>query len=188
MTNKRQVESGFRTLILMRHAEAVDSHPKGDKYRTLTPQGTLQARTAGQLIEKMRLVPSFVIQSDAVRIIETMKNMAHSWPNPLPVCRSEPRLYNIPYDFTNLHLLNFFEQIVDQADDEAGSLLVLGHNPSIAQLVDILNKGFPSQLENNFPTATCAIFKTTAASWLLVEPDNCKLETLIVGRTVCYQV
>jgi phosphohistidine phosphatase len=164
----------------MRHAEAVDRHPGGDRNRVLTAQGRNQAHNAGTLLARMGLVPSAIIHSGAARTVETMRCMEAAWKNGVSDTSEDTRLYSLPSD-DPVRLFDIFSSIIARARDEARCLLVLGHNPSISHLAFLLNRGHAWPFETGYPPASSAIFSSEAESWTLLAPENCIAQGFILN-------
>lgn len=170
-----------RKLIIMRHAEAADPE-KGvdDKLRHLTRYGKGQARTCAVSLLANGHAPDLLIHSTATRILETRDAMLDVWPES-PRLLDDGRLYNPPYGLEPANLLHFFQRVMDQADEKYRKLLILTHNPAVAQLAEILNQGFPGILRNNYPSATACVFTSDAPRWYDVGPENSRLEMVIIS-------
>lgn len=171
-----------KTLILMRHAEAVDSHRGGNIARPLTTEGRRQAMNTGMLLAKNGLIPSQIIVSPAARTQETLAEMEQVW-DFRPERITDPRLFQIshgegPYqNLTPAMLVSSFNEILADADAEAERLMVLGHNPAIANLAHIVSRRLPIQLAINYPTATATI----------LNPGN-RWDHLAAGSCLCSKV
>ena len=168
-----------RTLILMRHAEAHDGLPADDKARLLTRNGHSQAQTCGRELRATGHVPEIVIHSTAKRIIQTRDELMTQWFEP-PRLIEDARLYTPPQGLTDDNLLHFFSRIMDQADDTATKLMVLGHTPELADVVRILNRSVPTPLSSGYPSATACVFSSSAATWYEVGPANSQLEMIVL--------
>lgn len=145
----------MQRLILLRHGKAERESMRGDDHaRRLTPRGRRDALEAGQRLVDMGFVPDLALVSDAARTRET-------WEALRPVCeacpvRFEPSLYHAEAQ-TVLDL-------VREAADLARTVLVIGHNPGLHELVLrlLIEGGASSDLLNTarsrFPTSAAAVF------------------------------
>lgn len=156
-----------KLLTLMRHAAAVDSHKNGNLARPLTTEGRRQAMQAGMLLAQNGLIPSQIIVSHAARTRETLNEMTEVWGHQPPVIVDE-RLFQISHGEGaykgEFHLISSFNDIMAQADPNAERLLVLGHNPAIANLAHMVSRRLPIELTQNYPTATATIVEM-ASPW-----------------------
>lgn len=169
-----------RILLLGRHAQANDSHRLGDKFRTLSDAGKAQAMGNGLILEKLNCVPDIIIHSDAIRAQETVAHASSIWGQPAEKI-PDPRIYLVPDGLTDNNFINFFGRILDQADDNKKCLMVVGHEPYIGRYATLMSGGLPASMKGEYPTATITVLHSSAESWSLVEPDNCKLSSVILN-------
>jgi phosphohistidine phosphatase SixA len=119
-------------LILLRHAEAQPAKAGGgDLERHLSEHGEQEARAAGVWLAKHGKRPDRVLCSHAERT-KTTATLALAALNHSP----EPQLANEIYDATPGELL----ALLDQHND-AGTVLLVGHNPGFERLVALLVEG-----------------------------------------------
>ncbi|WP_266168594.1 SixA phosphatase family protein [Dyella subtropica] len=119
-------------LILLRHAEAQPAHAGGDDLgRRLSGRGEQEARAAGHWLAKHKLHPDRVLCSPAERTKATAA-LALAALGKAP----EPLLSDDIYDATPGELL----ALLDQHGD-AGTVMLVGHNPGIERLVALLAEG-----------------------------------------------
>ncbi|MEV4131015.1 histidine phosphatase family protein [Dactylosporangium sp. NPDC049742] len=126
-----------RTLILLRHAKAVDPDPyPTDLERPLSPRGRRDAAAAGDWLRDQGLRPDLVVCSTAVRTRETLDGLHldkhhkhHKHDKHVPVV-FEHRVYLGPAHDT-LDLL--------QNTPDVATLLLIGHNPTLSMLSDLLD-------------------------------------------------
>jgi len=140
-----------RTLILLRHAKAADPdlYPT-DIERPLSPRGHRDAAAAGGWLRDQGLRPDAVLCSDAVRTRETLQELGLQ---DVPVV-FEHRVYVGPAADT-LDLLR-------HTSAEVATLLVIGHNPTLSVLSDLLA---PDALpDNGLATSGIAVHRFTE-SW-----------------------
>ncbi|MDP1643757.1 MAG: histidine phosphatase family protein [Phenylobacterium sp.] len=145
----------MQRLILLRHGKAERESMSGDDHaRRLTPRGRRDALEAGQRLVDMGFVPDLALVSDAARTRET-------WESLRPVCeacqvRIDPSLYHAEA-----------QTVLDrvrEAADGAETVLVIGHNPGLHELVLrlLIEGGASGDLLNTarsrFPTSAAAVF------------------------------
>lgn len=118
--------SGARTLLLMRHAEA--EHGRGTDYeRGLTERGRAQAEAVGRLLSRLGHVPDRVICSAAERTRQTLDGVLGAMESAL---RPEVDYSEDAYSAGVDTLL----ELVSRVDADARTVLVVAHNPTVAQL------------------------------------------------------
>ncbi len=143
----------MRTLILFRHAKAVRAHEApDDKSRELTGRGRREAAEAGAAMEERGLKPMLALVSSAKRTRETAE---YGLANFVLETRFEDALYHAAP-----------EGVWDAfASSEAESVIVVGHNPGIGELVSILvreahdGSKLARDLGGHLPTAAFAAFE-----------------------------
>ncbi|MPZ25364.1 MAG: histidine phosphatase family protein [Micromonosporaceae bacterium] len=120
-----------RSLVLLRHAKADAPRGVADEDRPLSARGQADAHAAGGWLAG-RQVPELVLCSPAKRTRQTWHAVAASLPaDAAPVVRYERRLYLGDPD----SLL----ELVQEVEDPVTRVLVIGHNPTLSQLVFTLD-------------------------------------------------
>ena len=141
-----------RRLLLIRHATAAGGPIDAD--RPLTGTGVEHAQAIGTWLARAELTPDRVLVSPARRVAQTWENAgAQLSSGPQPI--ADPRIYD-----------NTVEQVlatIREAPDDALTVAVVGHNPSIRELAAALDDGRGSPealraLERGFPAAGVAVF------------------------------
>ncbi|MES0838167.1 MULTISPECIES: SixA phosphatase family protein [Nocardiopsidaceae] len=118
--------SGARTLLLMRHAEAENGHG-ADYERGLTDLGRAQADAVGRMLSRRGYAPDHVICSGARRTRQTLDGVLGAMePGPRPEVDYSEEAYSAGVD-TLLELVN-------RVDAGVRTLLVVAHNPTVAQV------------------------------------------------------
>ncbi|WP_420963795.1 SixA phosphatase family protein [Brucella sp. IR073] len=140
-------------LYLLRHARAVRAAPRMDDFdRPLTEEGRQEARIIGKAMEAAGFVFDMAICSTAKRTRETLEQLRPALNLPFPIVDSR-ELYSAGADE--------YLEIIREAAPAAASLLVIGHNPSIAELALMLvGQGDPlalRRLSEGYPTAALAV-------------------------------
>jgi phosphohistidine phosphatase len=120
-----------RTLVLLRHAKAEppDNYPE-DFDRPLSRRGRADAEAAGKWLVKAGLVPDQVLCSAAVRTRETWQCVSAAV-GEVPVTYEQ-----------SLYLSNAVEalELIQQTAASVGTLLVIGHNPTMSVLSALLDR------------------------------------------------
>ena len=119
-------------LYLVRHAQSADKQSgQSDHDRELTPHGTMQAKQLGKIFSKRQYFFDKIICSTAKRTIQTQQLIAqheqHSG-------RNNVFLESLLYDGTSLD----YEHLVKEQESTVKHLLLVGHNPSISDLAQLL--------------------------------------------------
>ncbi len=121
-----------RTVVLLRHAKA--DRPVGlpDTDRPLTDRGHADAAAAGAWLVNQGYVPDLVLCSPARRTRQTWHSVAVALAGAgSPVVRYERPLYEGSPD----DLL----KVLQSAEPEYRTVLLIGHNPTISQLSEQLD-------------------------------------------------
>lgn len=117
----------MRTLYLMRHCKsrwddpAVDDHERG-----LTKGGKRDARLLGRALADEASPPDLILTSPARRARATARRVARAWGY-----RSEIRQVPALYGGGPLQYL----QALRRLPDEASAVLLVGHNPTLENLI-----------------------------------------------------
>jgi phosphohistidine phosphatase len=149
----------MKTLTLLRHAKSSwDDQTTRDFDRPLNPRGRRAARTIGQEMSRLQLGFDQVLASPAVRVIETLRDVEAGYGRPLGA-QFEKRIY--------LAAPETLLEIVQGADQQARSLLLVGHNPGLETLALMLSKDEPlrAELAIKYPTGTIAEMTFPAERW-----------------------
>ncbi|HLE70613.1 MAG TPA: histidine phosphatase family protein [Vicinamibacteria bacterium] len=147
----------MKTLMLLRHAKSSwkDSDVV-DHDRPLNKRGKKAAPQMGRLLSKEGLVPELILSSTAVRTRETAEAVAKA------------SSYKGPIELLDTLYLAMAGKLLSEAQshtpDSVGRLLLVGHNPGMEDLVEIL-----SGKREAFPTAALAVFKVGIDGWKALE-------------------
>jgi phosphohistidine phosphatase len=135
------------TLIVLRHAKAVTGLG-ADIDRPLNDRGRRDASAAGRHLRDEGLAPGLVLCSTATRTRQTLDELALDGESEVSF---EPRIYHNDVD-------TLFGLIGETADD-VETLLLIGHSPSVHQLVIDLSG---TEIDR-FPTSACAVLSVDGA-------------------------
>ena len=147
----------MKTLMLLRHAKSSwKDSDVSDHDRPLNKRGKKTAPQMGRLLSKEGLVPELILSSTAVRARETAKAVAKA-----ASCKGPTELLESLYLATAGKLLS---EAQSHTPDSVGRLLLVGHNPGMEDLVEIL-----SGKREAFPTAALAVFEVGIDGWKALE-------------------
>lgn len=156
----------MRRLILMRHAKAERDAPSGrDRDRPLSPRGRAEAALMARALAERGWRPDTALVSAAVRTRQTWETASDAFGD------VELQLEDALYDADPAVLRAF----IAAAEDRAGCLILIAHNPGVQQLaVELLTEGAASpalldQMAGGFPTAAAALFGVDAAGRFVYE-------------------
>ena len=151
----------MKRLILMRHAKAERHSPDGDdKSRPLHRKGHSDADKIGGFLQEMGVLPSLIIHSTAERTKETAWTVcAHLAPQPMTE----------GLDSLYLATSDSLLQAIRQTEATVETLMVVGHNPGIADLTLSMIGGATGDVSTAeimaFPTAALAIIDLPVDDW-----------------------
>ena len=166
-----------KTLILMRHGKAQEGPGKPDHDRELAARGRRDAKAAGKWLHAEGLVPDLVICSTAQRTRQTWEE----------ACRGGAHTEFV--EFRRSVYLGGSEQTLETVREDAGDMatvLVVGHNPTMAQLTSLLTDGEGSReaheaLGEGFVTSGLAVLRY-AGEWADLDLGSCALARFHVSR------
>jgi phosphohistidine phosphatase len=142
-----------RTLVLLRHAKSDWPENVADHERPLADRGRRDAPAMGRWLRETGYRPDHVKCSTALRTRQTWE-LVQDELDADPATDFEPRLYGA----TVQDLLD----VIGGAPADAGTLLVIGHNPGLEYLALTLSGDAPSEerdrMRSKFPTAAVAVF------------------------------
>ncbi|WP_289019837.1 histidine phosphatase family protein [uncultured Ornithinimicrobium sp.] len=164
-----------RTLVVIRHAKAEHGNPGGDHERELAPRGVEDAGALGRWLAGEGLLPDLVLVSTAVRTRQTAElvlqgagldaGQVPTWPS--------RGVYDGGVDATLA--------AVQEADDDATTVWLVGHQPVVSTLA--LELAEPHRSDHavieavgaGFPTSAAAVLRTDVDSWSGLGPGGARL-------------
>lgn len=167
----------LRRLVVLRHAKSARPEGVEDHRRPLAPRGTRDAPAAGRALAEADCLPDLALCSPAVRARRTWQLASAEWGTPPPV-RYDPRLYaaDVP------DLL----EVVREVPPEVETLLLVGHNPGLEDLVlDLAGDGLDDTLDRvrtKFPTSAIAVLAWRGTGWPALGPGAALLTAFMVPR------
>ena len=167
----------LRRLIVLRHAKSAWPDGVTDHRRPLAPRGLRDAPAAGRALADADCLPDLALCSTAVRARQTWELAAAQWGTPPPV-RHDPRLYaaDVP------ELL----EAVREVSAQTKTLLLIGHNPGLEELVlHLAGDGLDDALDEvrtKFPTSAIAVLAWHGDGWRSLGPGTALLTDMMVPR------
>jgi phosphohistidine phosphatase len=153
-------QAADRTLIVLRHAQAAAGYGSGDAGRPLTGRGRRDAAHAGRELAARRLVPDLVLCSTARRAEQTWQALSRARsPEWKPEVSHDSRIY----DASATTLL----ELLWETDDKVRTVLLVGHNPAVTELVHTLVRGLDPGM--GMTTSAFAVIGV-AGDWLDITP------------------
>ncbi|MFG2056454.1 SixA phosphatase family protein [Micromonospora sp. NPDC048930] len=177
MTDGRNQE---RTLVLLRHAKAEQSEEAPDTERPLSARGQADAAAAGAWLARHTLLPDVVLCSTARRTRQTWHGVAlgitgsppEGGPTgSSPVVRYEPAAYEARPE----GLL----ELVRAVTPEAGTVLLVAHNPGISLLSALLD---PERADPEGLRTTDLVVHRPTTPWAALAPGGAPITARHTAR------
>lgn len=170
----------MRRLMLLRHAKSDWGTPGlRDHDRPLNARGRDAAPRMGAYMARHALVPDAVIASTAVRVRETLDLLMPAFDKP-PKVVHEAKIYEAAPE-------TLLKTIRDTARG-AHSLLLVGHNPGIGELAELLiaagDVETRQQLIEKYPTGALAVIDFAVDDWTKLHAKGGRLDRFVSPRTL----
>lgn len=163
-------------LVVVRHAKA-EAYGPSDFERELSPRGRRDAAAAGAWLAEHKVVADAALVSAATRTRQTWEVMAEAtgW-------SAEPTFDRSLYGADEDAVLD----LVAMTDEAVGTLVVIGHNPTIGMLAQLLDDGegpadAVDRLMQGYPTGATAVFDLPA-TWARIGMGRARLALFHVAR------
>ena len=142
----------MKLLSILRHAKSSWNDPSIDDHdRPLSKRGLRDAPRMGALLREQGLVPETILSSTARRARDTALAVASAAGFPDEVRFTRELYHAIPETFL---------EALRELPDTAGHALVVGHNPTLEELLAVLVGE-----EHVMPTAALAVVELPIESW-----------------------
>lgn len=170
----------MRRLLLFRHAKSSWGTPGlRDFDRSLAPRGVKAAARMGRYLTESNLLPDLVLCSSAQRTRQTIK-LALEAAGIQPQVRFEDSLYHDgPAAVMSL---------LASVDADVETVMVVGHNPTIAECAIELaapgTAGLQTAISTKFPTAALAVLEFPGDDWTSVERGSAELKAFVKPRAL----
>lgn len=165
----------MKHLFLIRHAKSSwDNDNLSDKDRPLNPRGEQQLTPLGRALLRYGAMAGEIHASPALRAQQTLKGI-------LPPSISEAQIYTNPelYTFDYRRLLKWLQN----CDDQAQTLAIVGHNPALLELAVTLVPHAPFEL----PTASFIHIRLPIKHWRKLGKKEGRLETFLTPVDFSYE-
>ena len=166
-----------RRLLLLRHAKAERDPERDDHERPLARRGHEDAARIGEALAELGPAPERVLCSSSRRTRETLQEILPHLPRALDVVIDR-----------ELYLADPERMLarIAAVDDGVRTLLVVGHNPGIAELAELLagegDAGSLARLREKFPTGALAELRAPAPRWRDLAPRGSMLTAFLTPR------
>lgn len=150
----------MKTLILIRHGKSDWSAGLSDRERPLNHRGLNDAPIMAKVLQHQDQIPELLYVSSAKRTTQTANILAKELSIPQEHLISSPELY----------LCDAFavEEIVRFAPNEAESIAIVGHNPTLSEV----SSYFSNRDYMDLPTLAICICTFDVDNWEDVSPEN----------------
>jgi phosphohistidine phosphatase len=165
----------MKRIYLLRHAKSSWKEPSlPDRERPLAPRGRRAAKAIARHLREQAIDPDLVLCSPARRARETLERIEAGFER--GAVRVEPALYAASADE--------LVALLRATPARAGSVMLIGHNPSLQELALALARPSPEReaLAGKFPTAALATLAFSATSWRSLEPGGAELTAFVRPR------
>ena len=153
----------MKRLLLLRHAKSSWDDPRlADFDRPLNERGRRAAPLMGRYLREQEIRPDLILCSPAARARQTAELVAGAAGLAAPL-RFDERIY----EATAARLL----EVVSQAGEGAGEILLVGHNPGMEELLELLTSE-----SRRMPTAALARIRLDTDEWAGLAPRAGRLE------------
>ncbi len=145
----------MKQLLLARHAKSDwDNLASSDFDRELNERGLRDAPAMGRWLGSRGVKPKIMLTSPARRALHTAELLAEGMSFSAAMIFHEPRIYEAH--------TGALQEIIEESDDSIDCLMLVGHNPAMTQLINILGGG-PL---DNLPTCSVAALDFAVTRWL----------------------
>jgi phosphohistidine phosphatase len=166
----------MKMLLVLRHAKSDRSDGAlRDHDRPLAPRGEANAPVMGMALAALGLVPDAVVTSTAVRARETARLAVAAMGYGVEIVE-QPEVYGASADA----LLN----VLRECNDETATVLLVGHNPGLEELICLLAGGEGVEAMLRLPTAGLACIALDIDEWAHMQPACGLLQWFLTPRIV----
>ena len=155
----------MKSLLILRHAKSSWKHPElSDHNRPLNKRGKNDAPRIGKLLKKEKLIPDIIISSTAIRAHVTAEAVAKACGYEAEVTLNRSLYAAGP---------EAYFKVLRSLSDDYPRVLVVGHNPGIEELLEILTGEI-----HLMPTCSMAHLNLQISNWLDIDYQTTKGQLL----------
>ena len=151
----------MKRVIIVRHAKTIQHGYDQDYDRTLTDRGRDDAERISLEMVRSGILPDLILSSPAVRTTQTTRIFADTFGYPTGNVRYEKKLYSGMLTTTFLKMLQ-------EIDDSHSTVMVVGHNPTVYNYLDMLLPGFSLDV----PTCSTVVIEFDIDLWADLIPHS----------------
>ena len=160
-----------KRLILLRHAKSAWDNPSiADFDRPLSNRGRKAAPLVGAYLARRSMIPGLVLSSSATRAVETLDLASAGWQTKPTVKKLKSLYLAMPREMLRR---------VQAVGREPDSVMLVGHNPGIADLANWLcaqgKADLRASLARKFPTGAIAVLEFDVEDWGDVDAETGRL-------------
>lgn len=156
----------MKSLYILRHAKSSWDEPELEDFdRPLNKRGKKAAPFMGRLMADRDIVPDIVVSSPAARARSTAELVAEASGFPAQL-KFDERIYEASPQM--------LRQVVSELDEDAGSAMIVGHNPGIEGFVSYLTGS-----SERMPTAALAHIRLNIDRWADVDSGCGELQAVL---------
>lgn len=150
------VDTGYRVIVVMRHAKT-EASASSDRARQLTRRGRTEAHAAGVWLARIGVRPGLLLVSPAVRALATAEIVVGALDLEAP-----PRL-EVVDDLYGADVDEVLQHVRESGPGQE-CVMVVGHNPTMAELAHALQRDPATRFAPHLATAAVAVLET-ATEW-----------------------
>jgi len=160
-----------RELLLLRHGKSSWESIESDFGRSLTEQGQQHVERIATYLQQNKLIPDFIVSSPATRALHTATIICHSLGIDPDTIHTDSQIYNARYE-------DLFS-VIAQCPQRSYRVLLVGHNPSLEELVDVLD---PKSNEHLSPATLVQLHSDN--DWQHIQPSSARLISVTHGKSL----
>ncbi|PJZ69985.1 phosphohistidine phosphatase [Leptospira perolatii] len=161
----------MKSIHLIRHSKSDwETKFSSDKERPLSDRGIKNAKSLRKYIEKFEFFVDLAFISSSKRTTDTYRILTKN----LSISK-QAKVSDEIYEFEALDFIKMLQRI----DEKKSSVLLLGHNPSLEDLANMLVVGSDSRtpsIFSKFPTSSFLSLSLDSESWEDAGNKLCRIE------------
>lgn len=160
----------MKNLYLIRHAKSDWSdESKTDHERGLNKRGKRAISTMAQALKTRGIMPDLILSSSATRAKLTAKGLAEKLGYSGKIKYMDALYMAEPLDIIS---------IIKKIKDKYSTVFIVGHNPEMTELTDILQ----DEYIENVPTLGIVAFEIPVQKWSNFKPEEARLDFFIYPK------